>query len=152
MLIVRYFAYGSNMASEVIVRACPRHRFSGVARLDRHRLAFTRRSIRTGTGVADVVPAENESVFGVLYEVDEQELAALDRKEGYGWAYIRITRPVVVEAGGPDQIAAIYTVRVKELAEVRPSRQYLDRLIAAGCERRLPEEYIDKLETMITCQ
>lgn len=80
---VNYFAYASNMASAVIARLSPRHRYLGVACLADYRLAFTRRSVRSGTGVADVVWAPGKHVWGVLYEISEDELAAIDRKEGY---------------------------------------------------------------------
>jgi gamma-glutamylcyclotransferase len=129
----------------------PRHRFLGVAHLDGFRLAFTRRSIRTGTGVADVIPARGDTVWGALYDIEDDELAAIDRKEGYGWAYTRVMRPVLLEAGGQGQAAVIYTVQVKEPAQVLPSRQYLDQLIAAAHERRLPEVYVEKLEKMVAC-
>jgi gamma-glutamylcyclotransferase (GGCT)/AIG2-like uncharacterized protein YtfP len=86
------------MAAEVMEVMCPRGRFGGVARLDGYRLAFTRRSIKTGTGVADVIHASNETVWGVLYEIEDEELPAIDRKEGYGWAYTRVTCPVQLEA------------------------------------------------------
>lgn len=150
-MTIRYFAYGSNMAAQVMESLCPRHRFLGVAHLDGFRLAFTRRSIRTGTGVADVIPARGDIVWGALYDIEDDELAAIDRKEGYGWAYTRVMRPVLLEAGGQGQAAVIYTVQVKEPAQVLPSRQYLDQLIAAAHERRLPEVYVEKLETMVAC-
>ena len=38
-MTVTYFAYGSNMAPNVMARLCPRHRCLGPARLDDHRLA-----------------------------------------------------------------------------------------------------------------
>ena len=62
-MTITYFAYASNMAPEVITRLCPRARYLGVARLTDHRLAFTRRSVRTGTGVADIVPAPGKTVW-----------------------------------------------------------------------------------------
>ena len=139
------------MAAEIMEGLCPRNRFLGVARLDDYGLGFTRRSIRTGTGVADVIPARDGTVWGALYEIGEDELTAIDRKEGYGWAYTRVMCPVLLEAGVQGQAAVVYRVLVKEPAHVLPSRQYLDRLIAAAHERRLPKAYVEKLETMVAC-
>jgi gamma-glutamylcyclotransferase len=149
-MTVTYFAYGSNMAPDVVARLCPRHRYLGPARLDDHRLAFTRRSVRTGTGVADVVPAPGHTVWGALYEIGDDELAAIDRKEGYDWAYTRVTLPVRPAGDGPERPAVVYTVAAKEPAEVPPSRQYLDRIIAAARERGLPVEYVTRLSEVIT--
>jgi len=142
-----YFAYASNMAPDVITRLCPRHSYLGVALLADHRLAFTRRSVRTRTGVADIVPAADEMVWGVLYRIDDDELTAIDRKEGYDWAYTRVTLPVRLE-GGPERAAVTYTVRSKETAQVPPSRQYLDLVIAAARERGLPGAYIRQIEAI----
>jgi gamma-glutamylcyclotransferase (GGCT)/AIG2-like uncharacterized protein YtfP len=138
---VKYFAYGSNMSPTVMTATCPGNHLLGVARLADHRLMFNRRSIRTETGVADVVPARGISVWGALYEVDEKCLSAIDRKEGLGWAYTR--EPLVVElcGHGSEHLALTYTVRAKELSEVPPSPEYLDGLIDAARELGLPEEY-----------
>jgi gamma-glutamylcyclotransferase len=142
-----YFAYASNMAPNVITRLCPRHIYLGVAHLADHRLAFTRRSMKTQTGVADVVRAPGATVWGVLYTIDDNELAAVDRKEGHDWAYKRITLLVRL-AGGTERAAVTYTVRSKEPSEVPPSRQYLDLVIAAARERGLPGEYIEQIEAI----
>jgi gamma-glutamylcyclotransferase (GGCT)/AIG2-like uncharacterized protein YtfP len=143
---VTYFAYGANMAEGVMGAFCPGHRLLGRAELPDHRLAFSRRSVRTGTGVADVVPASGRSVWGVLYEVDDSDLDALDRKEGNGWAYDR--SEVAVRAAGrePGVSAVTYCVREREAAEVTPSRAYVEGLIQAARDRGLPATYVAELE------
>ena len=145
-MTITYFAYASNMAPEVITRLCPRARYLGVARLTDHRLAFTRRSVRTGTGVADIVPAPGETVWGALYELDGSELAAIDRKEGLGWAYTRLAVTVRLITGGPERAAVTYVVARREPTEVAPSREYLGQVIAAARERGLPRQYVVQLE------
>ncbi|MHB8234754.1 MAG: gamma-glutamylcyclotransferase family protein, partial [Solirubrobacteraceae bacterium] len=142
-----YFAYASNMASQTMSRLCPGHRFCGVAELPDHRLAFTRRSIRTGTGVADIVSADGQSVWGVLYELDAEMLAVLDEKEGNGWAYRR--QLVTVRGADGEQRAALaYSVIAREPDEVGPSPQYLCGVLDAARERRLPEHYVEALSAM----
>jgi gamma-glutamylcyclotransferase len=140
-MAVKYFAYGSNMSLTVMTANCRRHRFLGVARLADHRLMFNRRSVRTGTGVADVVPAKGTNVWGALYELDDEDLPAIDRKEGYDWAYTREPLAVQLCDDGSEHLALTYTVRRKEPTEVRPSPEYLDGLINAGRELGLPEGY-----------
>jgi cation transport regulator ChaC len=142
-----YFAYASNMAPNVITQLCPRHSYLGVAYLADHRLALTRRSMKTRTGVADIVQAAGEMVWGVLYRIDDNELTAIDRKEGHDWAYKRVMLPVRLE-GGPERAAVTYTVRSKEPTQVPPSRQYLDLVIAAARERGLPGPYIEQIEAI----
>src|SRR5690349_7591150 len=112
------------MAAEVMASHCPTHRVIGVAELRDHRLAFRRRSIRTGTGVADVMPAPGHSVWGVLYELDDSELPALDAKEGAGWAYDRVRVTVWLEAGGERVEAVAYRVAQPESTPITPSDDY----------------------------
>ena len=149
-MTVSYFAYGSNMAPDVMARLCPTHRYLGIARLADHRLAFTRRSVKTGSGVADIVEDPGRTVWGVLYEIEPNELVAVDRKEGNGWAYTRTIVPVRLGPEGPERAAVTYTVRCKEPTDVPPSRQYLGRVIAAARERGLPDRYIEQLTGIAT--
>jgi gamma-glutamylcyclotransferase (GGCT)/AIG2-like uncharacterized protein YtfP len=140
-----YFAYGSNI-DELVVDGRPAPML-GVASLEDHRLAFMRRSVRTGTGVADAIPAAGERVWGVLYEVGPEIVAELDRKEGAGWAYVRA--PVRVRRpDGAEVDAFLYTVLHKEPSEVAPSAAYLARLVRGARRRGLPEAYVRKLELL----
>jgi gamma-glutamylcyclotransferase len=139
---IRYFAYGSNMGRTVMAALCPGNRCLGRAELPGHRLAFTRRSVRTGTGVADVLAAEGHSVWGVLYELDERMLAAIDAKEGNGWAYRRVQVLVRPDGREPLVAAQAYAVIAPEETEVRPSPEYLRALLEPARAHSLPEGYI----------
>jgi gamma-glutamylcyclotransferase (GGCT)/AIG2-like uncharacterized protein YtfP len=143
-----YFAYGSNMDEAHMRAHCPSCRFMGSARLDGHRLAFTRRSVMSGTGVADVVAHPRETVWGVLYELDGGDLQALDRKEGNGWAYAREQKRVRLAADSSLHSAMVYTVIAREPAMVPPSREYLERLIAAAEHHGLPSGYLAALRAV----
>ena len=143
--VSKYFAYGSNMAAAVIEAACPRHRYLGRARLPRHRLAFTRRSVRTGTGVADLLPDPEGSAWGVLYELGAEGLAALDRKEGAGWAYERRDVRVFSDDDTAHEAVA-YFVIAKSPEPIEPSAGYLAALLDAGRERELPAEHLTAVE------
>ena len=140
-----YFAYGSNMDEEHMRAHCPSSRYVDSARLDGHRLAFTRRSVMSGTGVADVVADPGEAVWGVLYEVGGGDLQALDRKEGNGWAYAREHKRVRLGADRSVHSAIVYTVIAREPGGVPPSREYLERLIAAAERHDLPGDYVTTL-------
>lgn len=107
---IRYFTYGSNMEESVMASHCPSHRYIGRAGLPEHRLAFTRRSARTGTGVADIVRADGRSVWGALYELDEAGLFAIDHKEGNGSNYQRTQVRVLPDGGEPYADVLTYAV------------------------------------------
>jgi gamma-glutamylcyclotransferase (GGCT)/AIG2-like uncharacterized protein YtfP len=133
------------MSAATMQRLCPGHRYLGVAELPSHRLAFTRRSVRTGTGVADILAAEDDSVWGVLYELDDPLLVVLDEKEGNGWAYERIIVRVRLAADGGERDAIAYAVIDPEQSEVEPSGEYLDGVVRAARERGLPSGYLTEL-------
>jgi gamma-glutamylcyclotransferase (GGCT)/AIG2-like uncharacterized protein YtfP len=158
-----YFAYGRNMGSAAMELACPGHRFLGTAVLGGHRLAFTRRSVRTGTGAADIVAAAGKSVWGALYELDAAGLAALEEKEGAGWAYERrAVRVVPGGAGGargagargapgaadPEIEAFAYAVIARDGEHVAPSREYVQALLGGARERGLPDDYVAALTAL----
>jgi gamma-glutamylcyclotransferase (GGCT)/AIG2-like uncharacterized protein YtfP len=129
------------MGASAMELACPGHRFVGHAELRDYRLAFTRRSLRTGTGVADVLPAPGESAWGALYELDEAHLAALDEKEGNGWAYERKAVRVFDRDGHSAGEPFAYVVIRPEPEQVPPSAEYLQALLDGARERGLPEAY-----------
>ncbi|MEX2500932.1 MAG: amidohydrolase [Trueperaceae bacterium] len=79
---MRTFAYGSNMDPVQMRRRCPSARFVARAWLPDFALAFPRWSPKRGCGVADVVPAPGGRVWGVVYDLDEEDGRALDGYEG----------------------------------------------------------------------
>lgn len=145
---MKYFAYGSNMAGPVMDDVCPEHCFLGPAQLPGCRFAFMRRSVRTGTGVADILPDPEGSVWGALYELERDRMGALDRKETLGTAYEHLD-VVVLTADGVSHSAMAYSVIAKEPVEVRPSLAYVDGLIQGARERSLPEDYLASLQALI---
>jgi gamma-glutamylcyclotransferase len=146
-MAIEYFAYASNMDPEVMAARCHTYRTIGPARLAGYELAFTRRSQRSGTGVADIVPAEQSEVWGVLYEITEACLESLDRKEGAGWAYERIEVPVLGTDGASHR-AYTYVVLSKEPSPVLPSSEYVERLVSAARAQELPGQYVAKLQSL----
>ena len=125
----------------------PDAKFLGPARLDGFALGFRRRSIRWGGGAADIVPARGSCVWGALYELPEEALAALDAKEGEGFAYRR--REVVIEHAGGRLSAHAYDVIDKEPTDVPPTPEYHALLLTAARERGLPSDYVAALESRL---
>ncbi len=145
---ILYFAYGSNMDELNMGVLCPSSRCVGAARLDGYRLAFLRRSQKTGSGVADVVATAGHAVHGLLYELDHGDVAALDEKEGLGRAYARESLSVTLTVDGSLHEALIYMVIAKEPAEVQPSHEYRERMLAAARRRAFPRDYVTMLEEL----
>jgi len=139
-----YFAYGSNMSSAQLAAWDTPHRALGPAELPDHRLAFLRRSIRWRAGAADIVQAEGESVWGVLWELPFGA-AELDVKESAGTGYRR--RPVKVFLDGSPVEAMAYEVIEKAPTELRPRREYVQLMIDGAREHGLPKAWLRRLQT-----
>jgi len=93
---IAYFAYGSNMLTERLRERTPSCRSLGHGRLLGRRLAFHKRS-KDGSGKCNIAPAGADSeVLGVVFELDDSELPALDNAEGLGYGYKRITQDILL--------------------------------------------------------
>jgi len=136
------------MAPERLAAYSPDCQYVGPARLTDHRLAFNRRSVRTKTGVADISFAYGMTVWGALYDIDEVDLATIDEKEGTTIdAYKRMRVTVLTLAEEPVE-AITYKVVKEEPAEVTPSSEYVDGLIAGARACGLPQPYLAFLDAI----
>ena len=156
-----YFAFGSNLDPSQMARRCPGHTVVGMAALRDHRLVFPLTSHDWGGGVAGVQPLHGPTVFGVVYELKDDDLAALDGYEGFRATgdqhnvYDRVS--VYVDLVRPDDgsftrrlRAWIYLARPANPAP--PSRRYLDAIVSGAKHHRLPEEYLAQLATISTVE
>lgn len=135
-----YFAYGSNLDTRQMQRRCPSAHVVGIGRLPGHRLAFSRFSESRGCGVADIVAAAGQEVWGLLYELSEDDLSgSLDHCEGFPDCYTRLRLTVeTLSDGTPD--AWVYSVVDKD-EHVEPDSGYLEIIRKAASEHGFPEEY-----------
>jgi gamma-glutamylcyclotransferase (GGCT)/AIG2-like uncharacterized protein YtfP len=149
-----YFAYGSNLSWEQMKRRVPSVTFYGRAKLENHRLDFTRKSINRNCGVADVVEDNNHEVWGAIFRFDEHDLGNLDRCEGYfpgriNNAYKRIEKMVYLE-GKKDQPMTVYTYEVvyKKPGKYLPNEHYKNLILEGAKYWQLPEGYINFLRNI----
>lgn len=92
--------------------------------LDGYRLVFTvGGGRRPGVSApANIVPAEGESVFGILYQLPLRKFARLDNSEGRQYRYLWTE----VEDSEGRGIAAVTYQATAASAEGRPSQSYLN--------------------------
>ena len=124
-----YFAFGSNMDGAQMARRCPGSTALGLATLRGHRLVFRGPSRNRGGGVLSVDLSSGDEVHGVLYQVTEAHLVALDRFEGAPAWYKRVACQVS-DAGGQHLAAVIYRLPVT-VVEMPPTPAYLQQVEAA---------------------
>jgi gamma-glutamylcyclotransferase (GGCT)/AIG2-like uncharacterized protein YtfP len=143
-----YFAYGANMERFWFKKRCPGAKFVSPAKLRDHDITFDRSSTMWGGGTADLKPTPGKVVEGVLWEISEQHLSALDQYEGVPKEYIRKTVTVETKDGKSIQAHAYF---VAQPGGYRPPSKKFVRLLVQGAEEHgLSDEYVTRLETIRT--
>ncbi len=154
-----YFAFGSNLNPGQMAQRCPGHRVVGLAVLRDHRLAFPLTSSDWGGGVAGLQVAHGSEVWGVVYDLTDEHVTALDTYEGFVGpgnqhnlyererVWVDLTRPD--DGSIPRRVRAEYYVpRVTNPSP--PSRRYLDAILEGARHHRLPDEYVALLARTAT--
>ncbi|HEY1373721.1 MAG TPA: gamma-glutamylcyclotransferase family protein [Candidatus Binatia bacterium] len=139
-----YFAYGSNMHWGQMQQRCASARFVGVARLPGHRLAITRKSRRRLCGTADVVTDSGSEVWGIVYDIDSDDLTLLD---GFEDGYRREKAAVLLAADERSVEAWIY-IAEKEECPPLPNAVYKRLMLEGAKHWGLPEPYLVYLEAI----
>lgn len=133
-----YFAYGVYLSRDQLLDRCPDARPMMRAMLADYRLDFTHYSPRRGGGIADIVAAPGEVVWGAVYELNEQDSGRLDAQEGCPGTVARVSLTVLGESGPLE--AWSYQV-VKKRSTIEPSEGYLGLLLEGATEWGLPDDY-----------
>ena len=137
---VLYFAFGANMASEVLVtRRRLRPLWSAAAVLPGHRLVFDVPGLPlVEPSFASVTRDPEARVHGVAWALPPADLRRLDGFESR--RYRRIPMPVEIAGRGSAQ--AEVCVNQRPAAPRPPSRRYLDLLARGAEEHGLPAEHV----------
>src|SRR5205085_11411734 len=130
------------------------HTLIGLAALHDHRLWFPLYFQAWGGGVASVQPHHGETVWGVLYDVGDADMKALDGYEGFHApgdqhnvfereSYnVELVRPD--DGSFPRRVrASLYVAHPSNPSP--PSARYRDQMLKGAKASRLPEEYIARI-------
>jgi len=144
----KYFAYGSCTNVESFrgtmknANCADRFPICGVGRLDGYRLAFTRYSSNRGGGVLDIIESPGDYVLGVVYEIPEEAVTAIDAREGAPRVYRRV-EGIKVRLGFEQVEVFTYVVVDKQMDEIKPAKGYFDE-VHEGMKNRFPLEYVNR--------
>lgn len=130
-----YFAYGSNLCVRQMSARCPDAVDPRPATLADHDWLINER------GVATIEAFTGSQVHGVLWDVSERDLVALDAAEGVPARYRR-DRLIVHTLAGPSN-AWVYIDHRVDTGPPRPG--YLERIIDGALHHDLPVPWIDFL-------
>ena len=147
------FAYGSNMNLDQMRERCPSATFVCKALLPQHRLAFTRRSVNRNCGVSDVVPAPDSHVWGVVYDVPENQMPHLDSREGVNSnSYVRRTEIVYQDGDETKSLDVDIYFAVPQENPPLPNQEYKNLIIGGARHWDLPADYRAQLEKIQVAQ
>ena len=131
-----YFAYGSNMDRNAMLRRCPASKPVGIGRLMRHRF------IVFDEGYASVTRDPQRAVWGMVWDLALADVPALDRYESLSTGlYTKAIQPVVTGQG--PRRAIVYVGRSARPGA--PKAGYMEGVIEAATHAGLPEDYVRSL-------
>lgn len=141
---VQYFAYGSNMFDNVIVRNRNiQYSDARPATLAGYALRFTCPGVnKYEPSFANIEPEQEQSVEGVLYQLSDEQFKKLFKSEGGMYDIIDLN--VLTNDGL--HVPAKTLVSVNRIDECSPSLRYLKLLVKGAKEKGLSQHYITRLE------
>jgi gamma-glutamylcyclotransferase (GGCT)/AIG2-like uncharacterized protein YtfP len=143
---LNYFAYGSNMNWEQMQRRCPSSQFVCVGRLPDYRFAIARHSQLRKCGTANIFPEKGSEVWGIVYQLTDQDLILLDSfEDGYRREQILI-HPI---NDGLCPLESLVYIAPKEDAPPPPDADYKRLMLEGALHWRLPDDYRIMLEKLV---
>ena len=133
-----YFAYGSNMDGEQMRQRCPEASLAGTAVLPGYMFIINDR------GVATIIPKQDASVPGVVWQVSASDESALDGYEGYRLGMYDKCFRAITDGNGGTVNALVYIDHIH--TPLGASRDgYLSRIMQAADAHNLPERHVNIL-------
>lgn len=139
----RCFAYGSNMFTPKMRAAAPSAKFIAVGSVSRYVFRFNKES-DDGSGKGNIVGTgdADDIVWGVIFNIDDRDRAALDASEG-GYDSKEID---IVVGGQPQPVLTYIARRDRRNDSLRPYTWYKAFVVRGAQEHNLPPDYIQALE------
>lgn len=152
--MVKYFAYGHNMAKGELSRMTG----GGVDLLfigyiNDTKIIFPHYSSRWGGGTASFAPAYGHRLWGAVYEVPMDRMKKLDAceesaKDG-GGTYSRIKVDIVRQDGGAARGIYTYRANAPEGSYYPPSARYMEAIRKGIRQCSIPKEYFTEISNML---
>jgi hypothetical protein len=142
---MRYFAYGSNMATPRIRARVPSARPLGVFDLPGHELRFHKIG-RDGSAKCDAffTGRGRDVVQGVVFDIAVGEIGALDTAEDLGRGYRKRTLVVTNPAAGGIEVFAYFAIAIDQ--GLRPFSWYQHHVLAGARCAGLRPGYLRRIE------
>jgi len=144
-MAVRTFAYGSNMYLNKLKACAPNARKVATACLKGYQLSFNKQST-DGSGKGNVIQTNNpdDLVWGVVFEISEEEANALDKEEK---GYLNVPL-VVTTVDNNEQVTCYIADEIHINNELIPYDWYKEMIVRGAAENDLPIEYQTYLQNI----
>ena len=147
LMSIAYFAYGSNMASHRLLQRLPGARHVEVGILTGHQLRFHKNdSGLSGKCNIEFTDDHRDEVYGVVYQISNEDKRTLDRIEGLGAGYNEKTVSITTLSGSILTSVTYFAIDVDH--HVMPYHWYKQHVLRGAIEHGLPTEYINKIESI----
>lgn len=144
-----YFAYGSNMDRDQMLRRIPAAECLGKAVLNDYRLTFDQPAKYRGGSVANIQNEPGAKVWGVVWRIPAMDLPTLDHIEDIS-TYDRVSVGVEVEDKG--KLDCEVYVAKDPVDGLYPEKDYLYKMISGAIAAGLPGEYMNRLRHQETLE
>jgi len=144
---MRYFAYGANMDVDTLTERNVEFKPIGTGKIRDVRLVFHVPGADE-TGKADLMDDRRSHVHGVVYDIPEASLAGLDVYESVERGRYRRQEMIVQTDLG--EIPCVIYRGARFRAGLKPTQDYLLRLIRGAEHHGLPEHYLTYLKSHST--
>ena len=142
-----YFAYGTLLTEPEMQALAPSARAVGIMRLDGYELGFGE-THTAGTGGCLLKPVDGGRVFGVQYELSDDDMARMDEASGIPkelWVHLSVT---VTDEDGNQVQTTTYTIPGSP-PPFSPDESYFGKIRNGLRTLPLPPDYVARVEQII---
>jgi len=129
-----------------LLERVPSTNLLGVAELDKHRLAFHKKS-QDGSSKCNLVRTGNkcDGVYGAIYQMDSAHKQDLDSFEGNGNGYL--DSQLTVELYGKERSCFTYFAQETHIADgLKPYHWYKNLVVLGARHLQFPDVYVRSIE------
>jgi len=150
-LVMKYFAYGSNMSLSRLRERTPSARRLASCTLSHHALRFHKAG-KDGSGKCNAFETgiPEDFVMGALFEIGSGEKPALDQAEGLGFGYDEKIVLLTDGSGGTVEALTYYATSINEV--LKPYSWYKHHVLVGAEETALPPPYVGEIQLVESCE
>ena len=145
---MKFFLYADNLNPSQLKRRAPEHKPVGKAYLPDHTIHFCRWSSQWRCGLPSITPSPGEKVWGMIFEITDEDLKLLDEFEGEvpEGAFHHLSVTVITEDGEKQLVTTHFA---NPIGKFKPKEHYLDWVLKGLKHWKLPDEWIEKWKSFL---